>query len=183
MNSFVTLATAINDQPHPNIVLEPALVAFAMLHAKRDNHGVWAFSLTSGSASTFDEEIDAMSLLADTLPWPMVLIGRSPETKIYQPLMHVVDLAPAPLKCHFAGRIARAFGGPIVDLDAGRSAKPRPTGGREPDVLRDVLRCEVLDDWLEFLRGAGGKNTDAAKAATGAWLIKVAGELPAYSRS
>lgn len=172
MNSFVTLATAINDKLRADIVLDPALVAFAMFHAKRDDLGTWTFSLVSGSASTFDEELTAMTALADTLPWPTVLIGRSPETRIYQPMMHVVDLAPAPLKFHLAGRVARAFGGLIVDLDAGRSTKPRLTESREPDVLRDVLRCEVVDDWFEFLRGADGLNIEAAKAATGAWLAK-----------
>ncbi len=170
MNSFVTLATAINRHPRP--ACDPALIAFAMFHSKRDSLGLWTFALTSGSASTIDEEIVAMTVLADTLPWPTVLIARSPQTAIYQPLMHVADLAPAPLKFHLAGRVARAFGAIVVDLDAGIPAPPRSIGARDPDTLRDVLRCEVIDDWLAFLRGAGGQNTEAVKAATGAWLAK-----------
>lgn len=172
MNSFVTLVTAINEELRPDTACEPALIAFAMFHAKRDNLGLWTFSLTSGSASTVGEEIVAMTMLADTLPWPTVLIARSPQTMIYRPLMYVADLAPAPLKYHLAGRVARAFGAIVVDLDGGIPAKPRSPERRHPSLLRDVLRCEVVDDWFAFLRGAGGQNIEAAKAATGAWLAK-----------
>lgn len=170
MNSFVTLATAINQHPRP--ACDPALIAFAIFHAKRDDLGLWTFALTSGSASTIDEEIVAMTVLADTLPWPTVLIARSPQAAIYRPLMQVADLAPAPLNFHLAGRVARAFGAIVVDLDAGIPSPPRSIGGRHPDALGDVLRCEVIDDWLAFLRGAGGQGQviEAAKAATGAWL-------------
>lgn len=170
MNSFVTLAMAINERSRTDTACEPALVAFAMFHAKRDDIGRWSFSITSGSAATVDEEIDAMTVLADALPWPTVLIARSPQTAIYHPLMHVVDLAPAHLKFHLAGRVARAFGAVVVDLDAGAPAPPRALGSRDPDVLRDALQCDVIDDWYAFLRGAGGQNIEAAKAATGAWL-------------
>ena len=172
MNSFVTLATAINQHPRPDIAREPALIAFAMFHAKRDDRGLWTFSLTSGSASSVEEEIAAITVLADTLPWPTVLIARSPQTSIYRPLMHVAELAPAPLKFHLAGRVARAFGAIVVDLDAGIHALPRSVGARDPDALGDVLRCEVIDDWFAFLRGAGiqSPGIEAAKAATGAWL-------------
>lgn len=176
MNSFLTLAVATSDQhARSDPAAMPRLLAFAMLHAQRDGTAEWTFSLTSGSASTPDEEIMAMTALADALPWPSVLIARSPQTKIYAPLVRIAQDAPEPLSFHLASRVGRVFGSSIVDLDADRTARRRSTGSQNPGVLRNVMRCEVVDDWFEFLRRARGINAEAAKAATNAWLANGGG--------
>lgn len=171
MNSFLTLAVATSDQqPRSDPAAMPALLAFAMLHAQREVTAAWTFSLTAGSASTPAEAILAMTALADALPWPSVLIARSPEARIYAPLIRIAQDAPEPLNFHLAARVGRVFGSSIVDLDADLTAKRRSTGSQNPDVLRNVMRCEVIDDWFEFLRRARGDNAEAARAATNAWL-------------
>lgn len=176
MNSFLTFAVATSDrQTRSDPAAMPALLAFAMLYAQREDTAAWTFSLTSGSASTPAEEIAAMTALADALPWPSVLIARSPQTRIYAPLVRIAQDAPEPLNFHLAGRVGRVFGSSIVDLDADRTAKRRSTGSRNPGVLRNVMRCEVIDDWFEFLRRARGENAEAARAATNMWLANGGG--------
>lgn len=176
MNSFLTLAVATSDrQTRSDPAAMPALLAFAMLYAQREDTAAWTFSLTSGSAATPAEEILAMTALADALPWPSVLIARSPQTRIYAPLIRIAESAPEPLRFHLAGRVGRVFSSSIVDLDADCMAKRRSTGSQNTGVLRNVLRCEVIDNWFEFLRRARGDNAEAAKAATSAWLANGGG--------
>lgn len=176
MNSFLVLAVTTNDQ-HARFdpATTPALLAFAMLNAQRDDTLTWTFSLTCGAASTPAEETVAMTTLADALPLPSVLIARSPEIRIHAPLLRVAETAPEPLKFYLASRVGRAFGASVVDLDAEGTAKRRPIGSQKPDVLRNVLRCEVIDGWFEFLRRARGDNAEAARAATSIWLANVDG--------
>ncbi len=71
--------------------------------------------------------------------------------------------------------MARAFGGIIVDLDAGGPTTRRSTGSQNPEVLSNVVRREVVDNWFEFLRRARGDNAEAAKAATNVWLANGGG--------
>lgn len=176
MNSFLVIAVATNDQHvHSDPATTPALLAFAMLHARRDVTPAWTFSMTFGSASTLAEEIVLMTTLADALPLPSVLIARSPETRIYAPLLRVAKTASEPVNFYLASRLGRAFSASVVDLDAEGPAKRRPTGSQNPDVLRHVVRCEVVDGWFEFLRRARGDNAEAAKAATNAWLANGGG--------
>lgn len=172
MNNYVTVALAFTDQhARSGGAAPPNLVAAAIFHARRDSTAHWTFSLTTGSASTPVDEAEAMTTFADALPWPSVLIARSPQTSIYAPLLLAAEAAPEPLRFHVVSRMARAFGGIIVDLDAGGSTKRRSTGSQNPEVLRNVARREVVDNWFEFLQRARGDNAEAAQVATNAWLV------------
>lgn len=169
----------------------PEFFGFALVIARRDEHGTWSIRIEDAVISPELTKEQALERLADMLPDAPVFIGWELGRMTVEPLLDLARGLDEPLRHHLTGRLARAMRGLVVDMALDRSdtvASQRGSGSkpigsvlagpvshqRYHDLtsgveikVRRALRDEALAIWRYWLRSApaGGEGALAATQA------------------